>query len=115
MRRRSQPIQPPSFDVRVRRPGPGVVAQLEVYLLGRTIVDGSQTLIYRNQVLLFFIYNIYNIFSFQDITMGEPTYGPDSTFMDPSLGDLEVSKLQELTQWEASRQSNFNSKASVPG
>ena len=114
LRRRPRPIQPPSFEIRVLRPGPGVVAQLEVSLLGRIIVDGSQTLTYRNQVLLYAIFTIHSILLFQDITMGEPTYGPDCTFVDPSFGDLEVSKQQDVTelQWETSRHNNAISKAS---
>merc|ERR1719300_722862 len=73
----------------VRRPGPGVAAQLKVSLLGREIEDSPQWLASRNQ----------------DITLGEPTYGPDGTFTDPTFGDLEASKLQDRTQWEASRRS----------
>jgi len=83
----------------VRRPGPGVVANLEVSLLGRDIEDSPQRLTSRNQ----------------DITMGEPTYGPDSTFTDPTVGDLETSKLQDRTQWETSRQSQITLKASEAG
>jgi len=97
VRRRSQPDHPPSFEVRVQRPGLGVVANLEVSLLGRLIIDGSQTLMSRNQ----------------DITTGERTYGPDCTFMHPSMGDLEVSKLQDITQWDTSRQSNVMPKATT--
>jgi len=91
--------RPPSFVVRVRRPGPGVVADLEVSLLGRKIVNGSQTLLSR----------------YQDITNIEPTYGPDSTFMDPSIGDLEATKLQDVTPWETSRQIHIMSKANGHG
>ena len=47
--------------------------------------------------------------------MGGPTYGPDSTFIDPSMGDLEVSKLQDMSQWETSRQSHAMSKANGLG
>ena len=112
MRRRSQPDQPPSFEVRVQRPGLGVVANLEVSLLGRLIIDGSQTLMSRNQVFLF-LYLVSNIYSLQDITTGERTYGPDCTFMHPSMGDLEVSKLQDITQWDTSRQSNVMPKATT--
>ena len=51
-----------------------------------------------------------NIYSLQDITI---TYGPDGTYIDPSMGDLEVSKLQDITQWDTSRQSNVMPKATT--
>ena len=57
-----------------------------------------------------------NNYSIQDITMGERTYGPDtSTYMEPSMSDLEVSKVQDKSQWETSRQSHVMSKATCHG
>ena len=47
--------------------------------------------------------------------MSEPTYGPDNTFMGPSIGELEASKLQDKTQWESSRQSEAVPEASEAG
>jgi len=94
-----EPGQPPRFEVRLRRPGLGVVANLEVSLLGRAIQDSPQPLISGNQ----------------DITLSEPTYGPDNTFMGPSIGELEASKLQDKTQWESSRQSEAVPEASEAG
>ena len=63
VRRSSRPGQPPSFEVRVRRPGPGVAAQLKVSLLGREIEDSPQRLASRNQVLLFLFQLLGNIYS----------------------------------------------------
>ena len=57
------PGQPPSFEVRVRRPGPGVAAELKVSLLGREIEDSPQRLASRNQVLPSLFQLLGNIYS----------------------------------------------------
>ena len=76
VRRCVEPSQPPSFEVRVRRPGLGVVANIEVFVMGRAIQDSPQPLISQNQVFDFYLYIVSKILNSPGYYQGGPNLWP---------------------------------------